>query len=80
MPTKTYFVDHINNCRYPLNGVIPSTAPTTVTAATRLFRYHMVLSAPELPPQVDLRPDMTAVEQQAQANSWYEANIHHLDY
>ncbi|CAF5089793.1 unnamed protein product, partial [Rotaria magnacalcarata] len=69
MSTKTYFVDHINNTRYPLNGVIRSDTPSTVTVSSALFRDHTLLSAEQLPPKVDLRPDLTTIENQWQTNS-----------
>ena len=74
MTVKTYFVDHINNRRYPLNGVIPSGRSTSQAASNELFRNHIVLSSSQLPPKVDLRPDMTAIENQWTANSWYVVN------
>lgn len=69
MVTKTYFVDYINNRRYPLNGVIPSGRSLAETAPNNLFQSHIVLNASELPPKVDLRPDMTPIENQSSANS-----------
>ncbi|CAF3908045.1 unnamed protein product [Rotaria sp. Silwood2] len=69
MTIKSYFVDNINHRRYPLNGVIPSGRQPTETHANKLFQNRVIVGALKLPPKVDLRPDMTTVENQYTANS-----------
>jgi hypothetical protein len=70
MPTKVFLVDKATKQKYRLNGSIPSTELPNNANLQQNFSEHACLSAPQLPPKVDLRPSMTAVEDQSFIGSW----------
>jgi hypothetical protein len=70
MPFKTYLIDKINDNKFRLNGIIPSNRLPHKEKLCQLFREHVIYTADQLPPKVDLRPDMTAVEDQSKIGSW----------
>ncbi len=70
MTLKTYLVNGISGRRYRLNGIRPSTRLPHKHLLRQAFGDHMIYSADQLPPKVDLRPGMTPVEDQSQIGSW----------
>ncbi|UJR09188.1 hypothetical protein I4U23_013436 [Adineta vaga] len=69
MPFKTYLINKIKHKRFRLNGIVPSKRLPRKDKLCQEFRDHKVLQADELPPKVDLRPDMTPVEDQSRIGS-----------
>ena len=70
MPTRTYLTNKENNTKFRLNGIIRSTNPPNTNAMRLCAGQNFLLAANKLPPKVDLRPDMTSVENQSSAASW----------
>lgn len=70
MPFKTYLTNKINHKRFRLNGLVPSSDLPKKAQLCQAFRDHVVFSPQQLPPKVDLRPDMTPVEDQSKIGSW----------
>jgi hypothetical protein len=70
MTLKTYLVNRISGRRCRLNGIRRSTRLPNKPQLRQAFSDHMTYSADQLPPKVDLRPDMTPVEDQSQIGSW----------
>ncbi|UJR09185.1 hypothetical protein I4U23_013433 [Adineta vaga] len=65
MPTRTYLKNRRNNRKCRLNGIVASQRKPEKAKLQRHFRDHMQFSYSQLPPKVDLRFDMTPVEDQA---------------
>ena len=70
MPCQIYLFNRKNDTKCRLNGIEPSTRMPNKEQLCELFANHKVLSIDELPPKVDLRPDMTPVENQSRIGSW----------
>jgi hypothetical protein len=70
MPHKTYLTNKINSKKFRLNGLIPSSRLPHKRHLCKTFRDHIIYRAEQLPPKVDLRSDMTPVEDQSQIGSW----------
>ena len=66
MSKKFNFINQETKRRYRLGGCIPSDTPSTAPKFAATAKYM----AKDLPPSVDLRPFMTAVEDQAESYSW----------
>lgn len=56
--------------RIRLDGLIPSSRLPFKSQLCQFFRDHILYSPDQLPPKVDLRPEMTPVEDQSQIGSW----------
>ncbi|CAF0820582.1 unnamed protein product [Adineta steineri] len=69
MHFKTYLYNRINSTKFRLNGIIPSDRRPHKDKLCKAFRDHRVYSANALPPKVDLRSDMTPVEDQSKIGS-----------
>ncbi|CAF4106525.1 unnamed protein product [Adineta steineri] len=69
MPLKTYLVNKIQDQKFRLNGIYRSQRLPNKNNLCQAFREHVLYSPEELPPKVDLRPDMTPVEDQSQIGS-----------
>ncbi|CAF2524381.1 unnamed protein product [Rotaria sp. Silwood2] len=69
MPLKTYLINKTNNRRFRLDGLLRSSRLPEKKLLCQKFRQQMVLKANELPPKVDLRSDMTPVEDQSKLGS-----------
>ncbi|CAF1283762.1 unnamed protein product [Rotaria sordida] len=69
MPFKTYLINKTNNRKFRLDGVLRSRRLPAKHKLCQKFRQHMVLRTDQLPPKVDLRPDMTPIEDQSQIGS-----------
>lgn len=70
MPFKTYLANKINSKRFRLNGIVPSVRLPRKQQLCQAFRDHMLYRLEQLPPKVDLRSDMTPVEDQSRIGSW----------
>jgi hypothetical protein len=70
MPYKTYLKNKVNSKKYRLNGLVPSSRLPNKRHLCKTFADHIVLRAEQLPPKVDLRSDMTPVENQSTIGSW----------
>ncbi|CAF2063912.1 unnamed protein product [Rotaria magnacalcarata] len=69
MTIKTYLINKINAQKHRLNGIIPSNRLPSKSNLCRAFRDNIVYTQKELPPKVDLRKDMTRVEDQSKIGS-----------
>jgi hypothetical protein len=67
---RTYLFNRPTNKRFRLNGIIRSDRLPYKANLRRCFSEIMQLSSDQLPPKVDLRPDMTPVEDQSSIGSW----------
>ena len=70
MPLKTYLINKIQDRKFRLNGIIPSNRLPFKHRLCQSFSQHRLYAAEQLPPKVDLRPDMTPVEDQSSIGSW----------
>ena len=70
MPLKTFIMNKIKSQKFRVDGLIRSTALPQKQRLCQAFRDHTIYSAEQLPPKVDLRSDMTPVEDQSQLGSW----------
>lgn len=70
MSRRTYLVDPKTHTKSRLNGVQPSTRLPQKAKLQQDFTAHMCFSAPQLPRKVDLRSEMTQVENQSSVGSW----------
>ena len=65
-----FLTDPTTGQQYRLNGCIPSSHLPNKYNLQKNFSSHMCCSAAQLPPKVDLRSDMTPVENQSILSSW----------
>jgi hypothetical protein len=70
MPIKTFIRDRFKTTKHRLNGVLKSRRLPKSAALCQNFRDHTTVTPDELPPKVDLRHDMTPVEDQSKIGSW----------
>jgi hypothetical protein len=70
MPRKTFLTNKNHSKKFRLNGLIPSLRLPNKRQLCQNFRQHMLYRAEQLPPKVDLRSDMTPVEDQSRIGSW----------
>ena len=70
MSSRQFLKDQNSARQYRLNGCIPSERPPNSPRLQQPFRSHMVLDAARLSDKVDLRPDMTPVEDRSTLGSW----------
>jgi len=70
MPANTYLINQATNKKYRLNGIFPSKRQPENMNLQANFGAHMMYDPSELPPRVDLRADMTTVEDQSTIASW----------
>lgn len=70
MTLKTYLANKLSSERFRVNGLIRSNNLPRKQRLCQSFRDHIVYRAEQLPPRVDLRPDMTPVEDQSRLGSW----------
>ena len=70
MPIRTYIRNRLKSTKHRLNGVLKSKRLPKSAALRQNFRDHTTFTRDELPPKVDLRPDMTPVENQSELGSW----------
>ncbi|CAF0949495.1 unnamed protein product [Adineta ricciae] len=69
MPVKTFLTSQASNSKFRVNGLIPSPRLPEKRQLCQSFREHLVYAPEQLPPKVDLRADMTPVEDQSQIGS-----------
>ena len=70
MPRVSYLFNQITHKRYRLNGIKISNRLPHKEFLKHLFADHVQFNDDELPPKVDLRPEMTPVEDQSTVGSW----------
>jgi hypothetical protein len=67
---KTFLHDRKTNKRFRLNGDRPADRKPIKDCLNKDFSKHIMYARSQLPPKVDLRPWMTKIEDQSDANSW----------
>ncbi len=70
MPTRTYLSNRNTQRKCRLNGIVPSKRKPHKAKLRKQFSDHILLSHRQLPPKVDLRFEMTPVEDQSNISSW----------
>lgn len=70
MPQKTYLLNRIESRYYRLNGILKSDLLPKKPELCQSFANHVIYKHNELPPKVDLRTNMTPVEDQSRVGSW----------
>jgi hypothetical protein len=70
MPLKTFLINKFKRRRFRLNGLIRSSRLPNKVQLRQRFSNHVRYRPEQLPPKVDLRPDMTPVEDQSRMGSW----------
>jgi len=70
MPFKSYLINKILDRKFRVNGIVPSTRLPHKHHLRQSFDQHRIYSDDQLPPKVDLRPEMPPVEDQSQIGSW----------
>ncbi|CAF1492949.1 unnamed protein product [Adineta steineri] len=66
---KTFLFSQKTNKRFRLNGIKESSQLPEKASLRKDFSNHIIYQPSQLPPKVDLRPWMTKVEDQSDANS-----------
>ena len=61
--------------RHCIGGHKKATHKSSHKSLRKDFKKHAIYRPDELPPKVDLRKWMTAVEDQSDVNSWYVSNF-----
>ncbi|CAF0943667.1 unnamed protein product [Adineta steineri] len=69
MPLKSFLTSTNTSQRFRVNGLIPSSRLPNKRQLCQSFHNHVIYRADQLPPKVDLRSDMTPVEDQSQIGS-----------
>ncbi|UJR09186.1 hypothetical protein I4U23_013434 [Adineta vaga] len=69
MPIRTYLINQFNNKKCRLNGIKPSKRMPYKEKLCQHFSDCIQLNNDELPPKVDLRSEMTPVEDQSRVGS-----------
>lgn len=67
---KIYLKNRISSRLCRLDGILPTTELPEKYSLRQAFRDHMLYTMEELPRKVDLRSDMTPVEDQSDLGSW----------
>lgn len=70
MPGATYLLNRIESRICRLNGIKQSDDLPRKAQLCQSFSDHMMYSNDQLPPKVDLRSNMTPVEDQSRIGSW----------
>lgn len=70
MGLKTFLINQITDQKFRIDGIIPSNRRPKKQMLCQSFRDHVVYSPQQLPHKVDLRSDMTPVEDQSAVGSW----------
>lgn len=70
MPVRTYLISKFGNKKCRLNGIKPSSRMPWKDQLRHYFADHIQLYFDEIPRKVDLRSDMTPVEDQSRIGSW----------
>jgi hypothetical protein len=67
---KTYLLNRIESRICRLNGICQSSSLPRNPNLRQSFSDHVLYSGDQLPPKVDLRPEMTPIEDQSKIGSW----------
>ena len=70
MPIKTYTRKYFSPKKLRLNRVPPLKRLPNNPVLGQNYVDHMAFDSADLPPKVDLRPDMTPIEQKSEVGSW----------
>lgn len=70
MPLRTYLFNRFYEKKCRLNGIKPSTRLPWKEKLCQYFADHIQLASDQLPPKVDLRSELTPVEDQSKIGSW----------
>jgi hypothetical protein len=70
MPKRTFLSNRKTQRKCRLNGIMPSKRMPHKAKLQQRFSDHMLFSNPQLPPKVNLRFEMTPVEDQSSIGSW----------
>jgi hypothetical protein len=70
MPRVTYLLNRIESRVCRLNGIRESSTLPDKQELRQSFSDHVLYSSDQLPPKVDLRSNMTPVEDQSKIGSW----------
>jgi hypothetical protein len=69
MSFKEYFTRKLSLQKSRLSHISPTTHLLNAKRLSQVFRHHILYKADQLPPKVDLRPEMTPVEDQSSIGS-----------
>ncbi|CAF3348813.1 unnamed protein product [Rotaria sp. Silwood1] len=69
MSLRKFLVNRYKNRKFRLNGIFPSTHLPSKQWLCQALSDHLIYDANQLPPKVDLRQDMTPVEDQSKIGS-----------
>ena len=70
MDLKTFLFNRFESRICRLNGIVHSSARPEKAELRQKFASHALYSDDQLPPKVDLRPNLTEVEDQSTIGSW----------
>lgn len=70
MPFRKFLMNRYKNRKFRLDGIFPSIYLPSKQCLCQAFSDNLIYNADELPPKVDLRQDMTPVEDQSRLGSW----------
>ncbi len=70
MQSRQFLTDSNTGQQYRLNGYIPSHRPPSHPDLRQNFSDRMTFGAAQLPEKIDLRSDMTRIENQSTLGSW----------
>jgi hypothetical protein len=69
MSFKKYLTRKLSVQKSRLTNILPTTHLPHTSRLSQVFRHHILYSVDQLPPKVDLRPDMTPIENQSSIGS-----------
>jgi hypothetical protein len=69
MSFKKYLTKKLSFQKSRLTHILPTTYLPNTNRLSQVFRHHILYRADQLPPKVDLRPDMTPIEDQSSIGS-----------
>jgi hypothetical protein len=69
MSFKTYLTKKFSISNIRLTDILSTTHLPSKKRLSQAFRHHILYRADQLPPKLDLRPDMTPVEDQSSIGS-----------
>jgi len=72
MSFKKYLTRKLSIQKSRLTHILPTTHLPHTKRLSQVFRRHILYSADQLPPKVDLRPDMTPIKNQSSIGSRYK--------
>jgi hypothetical protein len=69
MAFKNYLTKKLSIQKSLLSHILPNTHLPNTKRLSDIFRHHILNKNDQIPPKVDLRPDMTLVEDQSNIGS-----------